>query len=73
MAYDLKELMALPDEEKIILANTLWDSIGAENTTDLTKEEIEFLDQRLKEYEANPDEGLAWDEVKAKLKEKYGF
>ncbi len=73
MAYDLKELMALPDEEKIILANTLWDSIGEENTSELTKEEIEFLDQRLKEFEANPHEGLPWDEVKAKLEEKYGL
>jgi len=73
MAYDLKELMALPNEEKIILANTLWNTVGEESNDELTKEEIEFIEQRLQIHEANPNDGLTWNEVKVKLKEKYGF
>ncbi|MBX2930815.1 MAG: addiction module protein [Chitinophagaceae bacterium] len=71
MSYDIKELLALPEDEKVVLANTLWDSISKNN--DLTKDEIAFIEQRLKEHEENPDDVITWEEIKEKINNKYGF
>jgi putative addiction module component (TIGR02574 family) len=73
MAYDVKELLALPDEEKIQLANTLLDSVHAGDVDELDADTIAFLEERLALHNANPEDGIPWEEVKAKLKEKYGF
>jgi len=71
MSYDIKELLALPEDEKVILANTLWDSISINN--DLSEDEIVFIEQRLKEHEENPDDVITWEEIKEKINNKYGF
>lgn len=71
MSYDIKELLALPEDEKVVIANTLWDSISINN--DLTEDEIVFIEQRLKEHEENPDDIITWEEIKEKINNKYGF
>ncbi len=71
MSYDIKELLALPEDEKVVIANTLWDSISKNN--DLTEDEIVFIEQRLKEHEENPDDVITWEEIKEKINNKYGF
>ena len=72
MAYDKKELLALPDEEKLALAEELWGSVE-EKMIPVTEDEISFAEERLKMHEANPQEGMSWDEAREKLKAKYGF
>jgi putative addiction module component (TIGR02574 family) len=72
MAYSLMELLALPDEEKLALAEELWGSIE-DNHIPITAEDIHFAEERLKIHEANADEGMEWEEVMLKLKTKYGF
>jgi len=72
MAYDKKELLALPDQEKLALAEELWGSVE-EKIIAITDNEIAFAEERLKMHEANPHEGMSWDEAREKLKAKYGF
>jgi len=72
MAYDKTELLALPDEEKLALAEELWGRVE-EKLMPITEDDIAFAEERLKMHEANPNEALAWDEVREKIKAKYGF
>lgn len=73
MAYDLKELLALPNEEKLALANTLWNTVEQNNSEALTIDEINFIEERLKIAEQMPEDGLSLKEVQEKIKTKYGF
>lgn len=72
MAYSLMELLALPDEEKLALAEELWASVE-DNNIPITGEDILFAEERLKIHEATADEGMEWQEVMLTLKTKYGF
>ena len=56
----------LTSEEKIHVALELWDSLPeADGSRDLTPEQIEDLDRRLADHEANPDDVFPWEDVKA--------
>lgn len=72
MAYSLMELLALPDKEKLALAEELWGSIEDSNMP-VTAEDILFADERLKIHEATPNDGMEWEDVMLTLKTKYGF
>ena len=72
MPYNKKELLSLPPEEKIELAEELWSSVE-EEFMPITEEEVAFAEERLKIHEANPDEGMTLEELKKYFIEKYGF
>lgn len=59
------QVRKLPLGEQLELVEALWDSIGDRNAvpgpTDAQKAE---LDRRLADHAANPDDVVAWDEVK---------
>ena len=58
----------LPVEEKVALINELWADIVAEERSHPISEELaRKLDQRVAEYEANPDDTYSVDEVMATL------
>jgi putative addiction module component (TIGR02574 family) len=71
MSYNKSELLALPAQEKIDLAEELWSSV--ENELEVTPEEIAFADERLKLHQSTPNEGLSVDVFKKYFAEKYGF
>jgi putative addiction module component (TIGR02574 family) len=60
----LKELMELTPEERIQLAEDLWDSISAEEVPPLTDEQMAEMDRRLAEHERNPSSALPWGDVR---------
>jgi hypothetical protein len=71
MSYNVKELLVLPAEEKIMLADLLYTSVNAEldgnKNTEWWKDE-EFVDRLNKEYEdwkQKKVKGFTIDEVKA--------
>jgi putative addiction module component (TIGR02574 family) len=70
MSASLKSLGIdrLSVEEKLALVEELWDSI-ADSGADLplTDAQRSELDRRLAEHEANPDEVVPWEEVKASI------
>jgi putative addiction module component (TIGR02574 family) len=59
------QVRKLPLEEQLELVEALWDSIGDRNAvpgpTDAQKAE---LDRRIADHAANPDDVVAWDEVR---------
>ncbi len=72
MPYNKQELLALPAEEKVALAEELWNSVENERLP-LTDEEIAFAEDRLKLHEANSKEGLSADEFQRHFSAKYDF
>ena len=57
-------------DEQIAYVQSLWDRIAA------TPEQVpvpewhrEIVDERLKDYEANPNAGASWDTVRDQLRE----
>jgi putative addiction module component (TIGR02574 family) len=66
------ELLALPDEEKLILANTLWNTVNKIGEDELNMEDVEFIERRLAEHEANPADVMLWNELKEKVYKKTG-
>ena len=65
MSVSREELQKLPLAERLELVEELWDSIARESEQlALTPAQMEELDRRFADYEKNPDEGVAWDEVR---------
>jgi putative addiction module component (TIGR02574 family) len=67
----LKELMELSPEERIQLAEDLWDSIAPEEVPPLTEEQKREIDRRLTEHKKHPGRASPWEEVKARLWARY--
>ena len=52
------EILALPVAERVRLVEAIWDSIASvPEALPLTQWQMEELDRRLNEFEANPDSG----------------
>jgi putative addiction module component (TIGR02574 family) len=53
-------------EERIALAHEIWESIAAEpHPPLLTESQRQELERRLRDSEANPDDVVPWEQVKA--------
>ena len=73
MAVSLKSLgiERLGIEERLTLVEELWDSIAADSAAvPLTEAQRAELDHRIAEHEANPDDVVPWEEVKASITER---
>ena len=67
----LNEIVNLSIEDRIRLVQAIWDSIAAEQAyPDLTEQQKRELDNRIDDYEMNPDNVLTWEEIKASIKGK---
>jgi putative addiction module component (TIGR02574 family) len=65
-------VFALPADERLKLAEQLWDSVPDDETPPLTEAQIDELDRRWKEYQENPGSGIPGDEFFRRLEERYG-
>ena len=73
MAVSLKSLgiERLGIEERLTLVEELWDSIAADRAAvPLTEAQRVELDRRIAEHEANPDDVVPWEEVRASITER---
>jgi putative addiction module component (TIGR02574 family) len=61
------ELMKLTPEERIELAQDLWDTIKSEDLPPLTADELAEFDRRLAEHQRDPSTAVPWEDVKARL------
>lgn len=60
------QVQELPLEEQLELVEALWDSIVERDAVPpLTEAQVDELDRRLADDEANPSEVVSWDQVKA--------
>lgn len=69
----LSELLQLSEAERIQLAQDLWDSIPADSEAlSLTDEQRRELDRRLAEHQQDPSSAIPWEEVRARLRARFG-
>jgi putative addiction module component (TIGR02574 family) len=70
----LEELLRLTPNERLQLAEDLWDSVAAfpESLPALTPEEIAEIERRLAEHDRDPSTAIPWDEVRARLWSRLG-
>jgi putative addiction module component (TIGR02574 family) len=64
------ELMELTPEERVELAEDLWDSIEPERLPPLSVEELDELDRELAEHRADPGGAQSWEVVRAWLQSR---
>lgn len=63
------EILELPVQERIRLVELIWESIAAiPEAVEVTPEVKAELEKRLKEFEANPEAGYSWEQVKSHLR-----
>ncbi|WP_293372553.1 addiction module protein [Nevskia sp.] len=67
-SLNLETVLQLPVDERIRIAEAIWDSVAREPAhVGLEPWQAEELDRRIADFEATPDEGLPWDEVKRRI------
>jgi putative addiction module component (TIGR02574 family) len=65
----LDQIKTLDLNDRIQLVQAIWDSIADEQDyPELTNEEKQEFDRRIAEHDADPDNVLTWEEVKASIK-----
>lgn len=65
------DILGLPIQERIQLVEMIWESIAAVPQAIEVSPELEAdLQQRLVEFQRDPEAGYSWDDVKAQLKNK---
>jgi putative addiction module component (TIGR02574 family) len=71
MAIAIGDLGGMSPDERLALARALLDSLEQDvPRTTLTESQRAELKRRLAEYEANPNAGSCWEDVKARLAER---
>ncbi|HVK15598.1 MAG TPA: addiction module protein [Fimbriiglobus sp.] len=69
LSATLAQINMLSPDDRIRLVQAIWDSIPEEDRApDLTDEQKAELDRRLADLRANPQIGLTWEQVKARVK-----
>ncbi|OQY98157.1 MAG: hypothetical protein B6D35_12885 [Candidatus Brocadia sp. UTAMX2] len=67
----IPQLKKLSNTEKLLLTNELWDSLSLqEDALPVPESHKKILDERLRDHEANPEQGFAWKEVKFRILKK---
>ena len=66
----IADILELPVQERIHLVELIWDSVAAvPDAVEISPALKVELEVRLAEFEANPEAGYSWDEVKSRLKD----
>ena len=64
----------LSRSDRIELAQRVWGNIQENGyDPDPTPEQIEELERRVADFEANPHQGIPWEQVKADLKNRFAW
>jgi putative addiction module component (TIGR02574 family) len=67
------EVMKLSTAEKIELAHELWESIPpGEEEFELTPEQLQEIKRRIAEHERDPGSAVPWEEVRERLRARFG-
>lgn len=62
----ISEALTLPAADRLDMIEQLWDCLAAApETLEVTDAQRQKLDRRIQEMDANPDAGIAWEDVKA--------
>ena len=67
MSYNIKELIALPEQDKKEIIADLMESIALHpENNNLPKWKADLYKERLAYYKTNPTEGVEWKELRKK-------
>ena len=58
----------LPAEEQAEILDELWDTVFENSPLELTEEEKQIIDERLKSMEENPGRGIPWEQAKQMIR-----
>ena|SRR5688500_8785311 len=65
----LKEASKLSKDERLELVQDLWDTIAAEpDDGNISDEQRQILEERLREHEANPQDVVPWEVARAEIR-----
>lgn len=68
----VEDLLHLSVAERIQLVEDLWDSIANRpEALELTEAQRSEIDRRLAEHDANPESAVPWEDVRARLRQRY--
>ena len=68
--FSIADILELPVQERIRLVELIWDSVAAvPEAVEISPALKAELEVRLLEFEANPEAGYSWDQVKSHLKD----
>jgi putative addiction module component (TIGR02574 family) len=68
----INEILKLNINERINLIELIWESISSTpEKIELTQLQKEELDERLKDYYENPDDGISWNELLSNIKKNW--
>jgi putative addiction module component (TIGR02574 family) len=71
MSISREELRKLPLAERFELVEELWDSIARDSDQlTLTQAQMAVLDRRYADYVRDPDKGIAWEEVRDRMRNR---
>lgn len=66
--FPVAEILELPVADRIRLMEIIWDSIAHVPEAVPVSDELKAeLAQRLAEFEANPEAGIPWEEVRTRV------
>ncbi len=66
----IADILELPVQERIHLVELIWDSVAAmPEAVEVSPAIKAELEARLAEFEANPEHGYSWEEVRARIKD----
>ncbi len=64
----IPEISKLSPEDKLRLANELWQQVAEDpDRIPVSDEHKQLIEQRYQEYLENPDDVVTWEEVKRRL------
>jgi len=71
MNTQLSEILQLSVAERIQLVEDIWDSIAnVPDAVALTEEQQAEIERRIEAYQANPKEGISWNDLKNQLRKQ---
>lgn len=64
----VSEILELPVAERIRLVELIWESVAAVPESVPVSDELKAeMDRRLSDFEANPEAGSPWEEVRERI------
>jgi putative addiction module component (TIGR02574 family) len=64
----IPELKALTPDEKLMLAGELWEELASDPSAFPPRaDHIKVIEERLEHYRQNPNDTVAWEELKARI------
>ena len=68
IAEKIPQLKTLTSEEKLLLVGEIWNELAAQpNAFPPRKDHVEILQARLDRYQKNPEDVVAWEDLKARI------